>query len=230
MVNNSWIIRAKDLYPNPKPTSMDDAHHINEKKVVESLKTGDFEAFDELFWCYHKRLYHFALSILKNNEDACDVVQEVFLKVWRNRENIDEHKSFQSFLFTVSYNLIVDITRKKMNDRNFRDYLQKNAIDKESQVEKEVEFNELRTIFNNAVEELPLERKKIYKLHRFEDMKYEEIADQLNLSVNTVRSQMYKAISYLRKRIGGHTLAGLLFLSLFVWIVERHEIITLIKR
>ena len=195
---------------------MDEKHPINEKKIVESLKEGDFEAFDRLFWCYNQRLYHFALSILKNNEDARDVVQEAFLRIWKNRENLDEQSSLQSFLFTISYNIIVDTMRKKVSDRNFRDYLQKNAIDKESQVEKEVEFNELRTIFNNAVEELPLERKKIYKLHRFEDMKYEEIADQLNLSVNTVRSQMYKAISYLRKRIGGHTLAGLLFLSLFV--------------
>ena len=194
---------------------MDEKHPINEKKIVESLKKGDFEAFDRLFWCYNQRLYHFALSILKNNEDARDVVQEVFLRVWKNRENLEEQSSLQSFLFTISYNIIVDTMRKKVSDRNFRDYLQKNAIGKESQVEKEVEFNELRTIYNNAVEELPLERKKIYKLHRFENMKYEEIADQLELSVNTVRSQMYKAISYLRKRIGGHTLAGLLFLSLF---------------
>jgi len=194
---------------------MDEKHPINEKKIVESLKKGDFEAFDRLFWCYNQRLYHFALSIIKNNEDARDVVQEVFLRVWKNRENLDEQSSLQSFLFTISYNIIVDTMRKKVSDRNFRDYLQKNAIGKESQVEKEVEFNELRTIYNNAVEELPLERKKIYKLHRFENMKYEEIADQLELSVNTVRSQMYKAISYLRKRIGGHTLAGLLFLSLF---------------
>ncbi|MFP4621765.1 MAG: RNA polymerase sigma factor [Bacteroidales bacterium] len=195
---------------------MDDAHLINKKTLVESLKKGDFEAFDRLFWCYQKRLYHFALSILKDNEDARDVVQEAFLRIWKNRENLDEQSSLQSFLFTISYNIIVDTMRKKVSDRNFRDYLQKNAIDKESQVEKEVEFNELRTIYNNAVEELPLERKKIYKLQRFENMKYEEIADQLELSVNTVRSQMYKAISYLRKRIGGHTLAGLLFLSLFV--------------
>ncbi|MFW6100933.1 MAG: RNA polymerase sigma factor [Bacteroidota bacterium] len=195
---------------------MDDGHLINKKTLVESLKKGDFEAFDRLFWCYQKRLYHFALYILKDNEDARDVVQEAFLRIWKNRENLDEQSSLQSFLFTISYNIIVDTMRKKVSDRNFRDYLQKNAIDKESQVEKEVEFNELRTIYNNAVEELPLERKKIYKLQRFENMKYEEIADQLELSVNTVRSQMYKAISYLRKRIGGHTLAGLLFLSLFV--------------
>lgn len=195
---------------------MDEKHPINEKKIVESLKKGDFEAFDRLFWCYQKRLYHFALSTLKDYEDARDVVQEAFLRIWKNRENLDEQSSLQSFLFTISYNIIVDTMRKKVSDRNFRDYLQKNAIDKESQVEKEVEFNELRTIYNNAVEELPSERKKIYKLHRFENMKYEEIADQLELSVNTVRGQMYKAISYLRKRIGGHTLAGLLFLSLFV--------------
>jgi RNA polymerase sigma-70 factor (ECF subfamily) len=195
---------------------MDDDHHINEKQIVESLKSGDFEAFDQLFWYYHKRLYHFALSILKNNEDARDVVQEAFLRIWKNKENLDQQSSFQSFLFTISYNIIVDMMRKKVNDRNFRNKLFRNAISKESPVDKEVEFKELNAIYRDAIEELPAQRKKIYRLHKFEHLKYEEIAKKLDISVNTVKSQMNKAITYIRTKVDTETLGGLLFLSLYL--------------
>jgi RNA polymerase sigma-70 factor (ECF subfamily) len=195
---------------------MDDDHHINEKEVVKSLKSGHFEAFDQLFWCYHKRLYHFARSILKNNEDARDVVQEVFFRIWKNKENLDEQSSLQSFLFTISYNIIVDMMRKKVNDNNFRNKLFRNATAKESPVDKEVEFKELNTIYKNAIEELPAQRKKIYRLHKFENLKYEEIAEKLNISVNTVKSHMNKAITSIRAKVGTETLGGLLFLWLYL--------------
>jgi RNA polymerase sigma-70 factor (ECF subfamily) len=195
---------------------MDDNHHINEKKIVESLKSGDFEAFDQLFWCYHKRLYHFALSILKNKEDARDVVQEAFLRIWKNKENLDQQSSFQSFLFTISYNIIVDMMRKKVNDRNFRNKLFRNSTSRESPVDKEVEFKELNAIYRNAIEELPAQRKKIYRLHKFEHLKYEEIAEKLDISVNTVKSQMNKALTYIRTKVGTETLGGLLFLWLYL--------------
>ena len=195
---------------------MDDEHHMSEKHIVERLKYGDFEAFDQLFWRYHQRLYYFAESILKNNEDARDVVQEVFYRVWKNRDNLNEESSLKSFLFTISYNLIVDLMRRKMSDRNFRDKLLKNAIRKEAPVEQNIEFKELRTVYNNAVEKLPPQRRKIYKLHRFDELNYEEIAEKLDISVNTVKSQMNKALSYLRKKIGTKTLVSLLFLSLYI--------------
>ena len=187
----------------------------NEKQLVESLKKGDFEAFDKLFYFYNQRLYHFSLSILKDSEDACDVVQEVFLRIWMNRGEIDDRCSFKSFLFTISYNFIVDIMRKRVSDRNFREQLLRNASNEGSPVESEVEFNELNTLYHTVIEELPPQRKKIYKLHRFEHLNYEEIAVKMGLSSNTVRSQMNKALTYIKTRIGTKTLVALLFLALY---------------
>ena len=194
---------------------MDNPECITEKRLVENLIKGDFVAFDQLFGLYNKRLYAFALSIIKNKEDARDIVQEVFLRIWRNRYALEKDSSFQSLLFTISYHLIVDKIRKKMSEEQFKDQLLRKAIDKGSPVEEEVEFNELNALYNEAIEELPSSRKQIYKLHRFEHLNYEEIAQRMNISVNTVRSQMNKALAYIRKRISTQTFAAMLFIALY---------------
>jgi len=195
---------------------MVDHNHLKEKKLVQSLINGDFEAFDHLFNYYNQRLYFFAKSILKNKDDAHDIVQEVFLRVWRNRDTLDPHSSFKSFLFTVSYNIIVDTLRKRISEQSFRDELIKNAIIDESSADKDLSYNELNSIYQEAINELPDKRKEIYRLHRFDNLSYQEIADKLNISINTVRNQMAHAISYLRGRIGKETLVGLVFVCLFV--------------
>jgi RNA polymerase sigma-70 factor (family 1) len=194
---------------------MDNPKCITEKRLVENLIKGDFVAFDQLFGLYNKRLYAFALSIIKNKEDARDIVQEVFLRIWRNRYALAQDSSFQSLLFTISYHLIVDKMRKKMSEEQFKDQLLRKAIDKGSPVEEEVEFNELNVLYNEVIEELPSSRKQIYKLHRFEHLNYEEIAQRMNISVNTVRSQMNKALAYIRKRISTQTFAAMLFIALY---------------
>ena len=99
---------------------------LNEFELVNKLAGGDFNAFDALFKLYNKRLYHFVTPLLKSNEDAEDVVQEVFVRIWDNRDNIKTGHSFKSFLFTIAYNIIVDHLRRRMVDVKFRKNLEKN--------------------------------------------------------------------------------------------------------
>ena len=195
---------------------MVDSHHITEKKLVQQLIIGDFEAFDHLFRKYNKRLYYFAKSILKSNEDAKDVVQEVFLRVWKNRSSIDSNSSFNSFLFTIAYNIIVDAMRKRVSEQKFRNQIIKNAIKERSTVNEEMEYKELNSIYQKSIRELPSKRQLIYKMHRFENMTYKEIADKLNISVNTVRNQMTIAINFLKEKLGEDRFLNMLFIMLFV--------------
>ena len=189
---------------------------ISEKKLIQGLIDGDYEAFDLLFRNYNQRLYYFTKSILKNQEDAKDVVQEVFLRIWKNRASIDSGSSFKSYLFTISYNIIVDTMRKRVSEQNFRDELIKNAINEESTVNEELEYAELNISFNKAVNELPPKRQQIYKMHRFENLSYQEIADKHHISVNTVRNQMTQAIRFLKEKLGDESMVSLLFVVLFV--------------
>ena len=195
---------------------MVDNHTINEKKLIHSLIDGDFEAFDQLFRNYNQRMYYFAKSILKSHEDAKDIVQEVFLRIWKNRASIDTRSSFKSYLFTISYNIIVDTMRKRVTEQKFRDELIKNAAKEEFLINEELEYKELNTSYHKAISELPPKRQQIYKLHRFENKSYQEIASKLDISANTVRNQMTQAIKFLREKLGEDTVLSMLFIIMFV--------------
>ena len=187
-----------------------------EKKLVELLKKVDIGAFDELFALYSKRIYCFALSYLKNREDSECIVQEVFYRIWKHRHKVNEHYSFKSFLFTISYNLIMDRFRQKMKDSESLEALISRAKDSDSSTDETIDFNSLHERYWKLVEQLPIRRKMIYKLSRLEGYTYKEIASRLKISVNTVENQMGIALKYLRNNLGQESFLILLFYYLFV--------------
>ena len=85
--------------------------------LVSQLIKSDKKAFDALYHRYSKKLFSFSFSFLKNEEDSKEIVQEVFLRIWNKRKQIDGTKSFKSFLFTISYNLIIDQLRIKLKNK-----------------------------------------------------------------------------------------------------------------
>ena len=186
-----------------------------DKPYVEKLINGDHSAYEYLFNKYHKKMYHFSLNYL-SKEDAEGLVQEIFLKIWIKREDLDPNLSFNSYLFTSAKNAIFNLNRKKINEGKYIQdlvhYLEKNNID----TEQTVVFNELNKIVEDAVKNLPQKRKEIYLLKRQEDLSYKEIADKMAISVKTVENHINKALHSLRDAIKhSWTTAVLLIVSFF---------------
>jgi RNA polymerase sigma-70 factor (ECF subfamily) len=186
-----------------------------EKKLLSQLLNDDVKAFDRLFHFYSRRLYRFAFSLLKNKEDAEGIVQEVFLRVWDKRAGIDTSKSFKSFLFTISYHLIMDALRLRLKEKAYLSHLEKFFNIEELTSEQEADYNLLKSKVDEVVEELPEKRKQIYKLSREEGLSHKEISEKLNITVKTVENQITLAIKHLKSRLGRELLAVLLFISLF---------------
>ncbi|MEI6679362.1 MAG: sigma-70 family RNA polymerase sigma factor [Mariniphaga sp.] len=92
-----------------------------EKEIIEELRGGVASAFDHLYGAYSHKLYYFSLSILKSKEDAAEVVQNTYLKIWEKRKSIDSSHSFKSFLFTVAYHIAIDLLRERLNERKYRE-------------------------------------------------------------------------------------------------------------
>ncbi len=90
-----------------------------EYQLVKALKKGDLHAFDQLFIKYSKKLYYFAYSHLSSREEAEELVQEVFLKIWENRRGLKEDLSFNAYLFTVSLNAIRKHFRKELREKKY---------------------------------------------------------------------------------------------------------------
>lgn len=187
----------------------------NEKKLVEQLSNNDLKAFDQLYNLYSQKLYRFSFSMLKNVEDSKEIVQEVFFRVWNKRQDINTSKSFKSFLFTISYNLIVDQLRLKLKENEYRNFLKKYFDSNSVSQSNLTDFETISKQVELAVEELPGKRKQIYTLSRKNGLSHKEIAGQLGITVKTVENQISLALKHIKLKLGKDILLALLFLNLF---------------
>jgi RNA polymerase sigma-70 factor (ECF subfamily) len=186
-----------------------------DKKLIIQLNNNGVEAFDSLFLQYSEKLYCFAFSLLKNNEDAKEIVQEAFVRVWEKRKQIDSSKSFKSFLFTVSYNLIVDQLRHRLKDKQYREFLIDYIGAEKIELHTNIDYNIIKSKIRGAVEELPEKRKQIYVLSREVGLSHKEIASKLGISTKTVENQIGLALKHIKLRLGNEIVAIFLFMSIF---------------
>lgn len=160
------------------------------------------------FQTYFEGLYRYAFTILKNNDNAKDAVQAVFVKLWEKRATIDEQQSIQAYLYTSVYNHCLNVKRnEKVRDA----YIQNNAYPQHFFPDELVSRENIKQI-TAALESLPPQCKQIFFKSRFEKMKYAEIATEMNLSVKTIEVQIGKALKILREQLSEVLILLLLFL------------------
>jgi len=186
-----------------------------EKEIVEDVKEGMASAFDKLYEAYCHKLYLFAYSILKSREDAEEIVQNTFFKIWEKRKSIDSNHAFKSFLFTVAYNMTVDLLRERLKERKYREIILDKATSNYN-LEEVIEFGDLLEQVQKIVIELPPRKNEIYQLSRVNHLSYNEIAEKLNISVKTVENSINFSMNFIKKRLGNDSLVVLLFAALYL--------------
>lgn len=172
-----------------------------QKEIIELLKQSDQNAFNTLFRLYSARVYHFSYRYLKSTEEAEEIVQDTFVKIWENRITIDTSYSFIGFVFTVAHHLILNRIRKIRNENHCKAKLTKNGSDIHNETEEGILSADLEQLQQAVLVELPPRRKIIYQMIREEGMTYKQVAEQLNISVKTVESQMTEAIKHFRTKL-----------------------------
>ncbi len=188
----------------------------NDEDLVYALKHGDVEAFDKIFKKYCDKLFYFAEGILKSKSDAEEIIQQVFIKVWEKRSDINESLSFKSYLFTITHNTIISFFRKRASEQDYLNNLKANFQFNQATTDHLLEFNELNELVDAAISKLPPKRKLVYELSRKKGLSNQEIAKQLNVSKNTVENQLTQALKFLREQLRTHSLPALLFYVLFI--------------
>lgn len=165
---------------------------------VEACQKGDSNAFTKLFDAYNNRVYYFALSLLRNEGEAEEVMQEVFVKIWENRHQLNARYSFSSYLFTVTKNHILNRMRRKAHEKNYADYCRHNTYTSRNLTDDELSYRELNSMVHRAIDTLSPRKREIFVLSREKNMTYREIAAKLNISIKTVENQMVFALRQLR--------------------------------
>lgn len=195
---------------------------LHERELLTRISQGDEVAFTEIFHQYSQRIWLFVLKKTKSETIAEEIVQEVFLKLWVKKETATDIDNFASFLYTIATNKTYDYFKKVAGDSRKLEYLwrqvQQAAVS--NPVEETIDFRESMEMVNQAIEQLPLQRKKIYLMNRMEGLSYEEIAQQLDISKSTVSNQLVEATKFIREYVKGA--GGTAFLLLILYMKLHH--------
>lgn len=168
--------------------------------MVEKIISGDIKAFETLFNDYYERLAYFAYQFLKDKDGAEDVVQEMFSKLWINRQQLSVETSINAYLYGAVRNACLNhLKHQKVKEA----YLSASVIPLEydNHIPSHIDAQDLELLIQSSIIDLPPERQKIFLLSREQGLKYKEIAATLGISVKTVEAQMGAALRFLRERL-----------------------------
>jgi len=162
-------------------------------------------------------LYGFVLRYIKVEVDAEEIVQEVFVKIWESRNKIDAHASFESFLFTIAYNSTISLLRKRASEQKYLEHLKSiQQIQKAPDIIDEIHFKELNEKVKALLNELTPRQKEIFQLSREDGLTHNQIAEKLNISLNTVKKHMVNTNAFLKKHIDNDLIVNIFFIYLFL--------------
>lgn len=177
----------------------------NEKELVQLLSGGDEAAFRELFNRYADNIYGVAMAYIKLPDVAEELVQDVFLKIWMNRDKLMEVERFDNYLFIVARNYILNYLRKHKRDQQFTQQLLNHFSESAITPEDEFLLKESTQLINQAVATLPPQQQLVYQLRRKQELSLDEIAAELNLSRNTVRNHLNQALKHIKQYLASHS-------------------------
>lgn len=190
-----------------------------DEQVLMRVKESDYVAFQLLYNAYSQRLYVFILKIVKDVDVADDVLQMTFVRLWKNRASIELDKNFDAYLFRISSNLSVDVLRQIAQDARKKAHLSQNNTAFSLSVEESFLIKENRETIAQLLTQLPPQRRQIFQLCKLEGYTYQEVAEELNISVSTVSNQLVAAVKKLREIMRKHKDLFFLFFCFIVFYV-----------
>ncbi len=167
---------------------------------VEKLRSGDAEVFEKLFRWFFYPLVAFACHYVNDHEAAEDLVQDVFIHVWSHRDQLDPGRNIKTYLYTAVRNRAFKYARHLRVRERYRIHHIVSAATADSPEQQAADVEFLNAI-ERSIQALPVKCRTIFCMNRFDDLKYREIAEILDISVKTVETQMGRALKLLKKQL-----------------------------
>jgi len=179
-------------------------------QLLQQVIQGDEKAFGQLFQFYKDKLYSFIYNLSGSSVTAEDVLQEVFLKIWRDRANLTGIENFNAYLFRMAQNHAINVFRRQSREALVLTELRRFAPEG-VQGDEVFSAKEVQAVLQKAVNNLPAQQRRVYELGREQGLTYEQIAATLHISVATVRNHMVSALKAIREFIINTYPAGILY-------------------
>ncbi len=175
------------------------------------LSGGSTSALEKLMYRYEAKVYQFALKLVKSPELSEEIAQDTFIKIWEKREELVNIDSLAAWLFSVTKNKAFNHL-KQITARDIREGIYAGEAIGSLNGEAEIHYRELKRLVASMVDQLPSQRRLIYKMKMEQGLNNDDIGSRLNLSPNTVKNQLNKSLQTLKELLSGH-------LSLFLVMV-----------
>jgi len=173
----------------------------SEKKTIREIKKGNIQTFERVFRDYYEELCYYANRYLKDLDLSEEAVQDVFFRIWKKRQSLNIHESLKSYLYASTRNKCLKMIRsEKMADKYYQ-YIKNSAPQNVATPVDELNAAELNTLIERTIKELPERTREIFRMNRYQGLKYAEIAERLSISVKTVEANMGKALKLFRKNL-----------------------------
>lgn len=169
--------------------------------LLIQLKGGDKDAFTQIYHRFFKSIYIKVLAMVKDKDITDELVQDVFLKIWQKREEINLELHFNAYLFKVAHNLVFDFFRKAAKDSKIMAHLMNGAIEQYLHSDVQYEAKENEKFLSEAIAQLSPQRKQIFIYCKLEGKSYKEAAAQFEISVATVNSHITASLKFIREYI-----------------------------
>lgn len=182
----------------------------DEQQLIEKMKTGDRTAFREVVEKYKRKVYYLALDLIGNHDDAEDLSQEVFIKVFKSVSNFKGDSKFSTWIHRVTINTYIDHTRsQKMMTTSLPDYFSEDNHETESFSGKDhyknpelvTEGNQIQIHVQQALEKLTPREKTIFVMRHYQELQNKEISEILNITEGTVKTLMFRAVQKLQQHL-----------------------------
>lgn len=178
---------------------MEHSVHTRDKFLFSLITKGDRNAFNILFEYYYSGLVVYANQFLLDLKESEEIVQDIFLKIWEDKEKLHIHSSVRDYLFKSIKNKCLDyLKHQKVKDKFVQAEKDYSSMDENYDLYVE---HELRELINDTVEKLPTECRKVFVLSRIQNLKYKEISKELGISIKTVENQISKALKIFRNAL-----------------------------
>jgi RNA polymerase sigma-70 factor (family 1) len=168
-------------------------HIISDTALTTLLRDGDHKAFAQLYHQYSGKLYLNVLKMVKDEQVAEELIQELFAKIWHKRADLKIDTDFLAYLYRSAQNLVHDFFRKLQRDKKMRDHFVAIAVSHYQHIEEGLHYRESEGILKEAIENLSPQQRNVYQFCKIDGGSYKEAAEELGISVHTVKEYLVKA-------------------------------------
>ena len=189
---------------------------LHEREYFIRMSQGDESAFTEIFFHYAARIHPFIKKMTRSEEVTEELVQDVFVSLWKSREKLPDVNNYSAYIFTFATNRTFNYLKAKAREIKRLQILASVEKDFTNNTLETIDLNESQNLLNELVDNLAPQQKLIYKLTREEGMSHDEIAHRLNISKNTVKNHLVKTLKYLRDNMNNSYGARATLISIFI--------------